>query len=210
MGIFMGIIQRRIYLCSQNPRRRELLKQIGINFEMLLLRCDPRRSPDVNETPLCDESADRYVRRICQEKARAGSESLRLRSLPLFPVLAADTAVVLNGKMLRKPVSAIQAADMLRQLSGNEHQVLSAVAVALGNRTEVALSVSTVRFARLSEDRIGRYLLSGEYVDKVGAYAMQGQAGAFVEHLAGSYSGVMGLPLSETVDLLQRFDYPTP
>lgn len=206
----MGIIQRRIYLCSQNPRRRELLKQIGINFEMLLLRCDPRRSPDVNETPLGDEPAEIYVRRICQEKARAGSESLRLRSLPLFPVLAADTAVVLNGKMLRKPVSAIQAADMLRQLSGNEHQVLSAVSVVLGNRIEVALSVSTVRFARLSEDRISRYLLSGEYADKVGAYAMQGQAGAFVEHLAGSYSGVMGLPLSETVDLLRRFDYPTP
>lgn len=206
----MGIIQRRIYLCSQNPRRRELLKQIGINFEMLLLRCDPRRSPDVNETPLRDEPAEIYVRRICQEKARAGSESLRLRSLPLFPVLAADTAVVLNGKMLRKPVSAIQAADMLRQLSGNEHQVLSAVSVVLGNRIEVALSVSTVRFARLSEDRISRYLISGEYADKVGAYAMQGQAGAFVEHLAGSYSGVMGLPLSETVDLLRRFDYPTP
>jgi septum formation protein len=206
----MGIIQRRIYLCSQNPRRRELFKQIGINFEMLLLRCDPRRSPDVNETPLGDEPAEIYVRRICQEKARAGSESLRLRSLPLFPVLAADTAVVLNGKMLRKPVSAIQAADMLRQLSGNEHQVLSAVSVVLGNRIEVALSVSTVRFVRLSEDRISRYLISGEYADKVGAYAMQGQAGAFVEHLAGSYSGVMGLPLSETVDLLRRFDYPTP
>jgi septum formation protein len=210
VGIFMGIIQRRIYLCSQNPRRRELLKQIGINFEMLLLRCDPRRSPAVNETPLGDEPAEIYVRRICQEKARAGSESLRLRSLPLFPVLAADTAVVLNGKMLRKPVSAIQAADMLRQLSGNEHQVLSAVSVVLGNRIEVALSVSTVRFAKLSEDRISRYLISGEYADKVGAYAMQGQAGAFVEHLAGSYSGVMGLPLSETVDLLRRFDYPTP
>lgn len=206
----MGIIQRRIYLCSQNPRRRELLKQIGINFEMLLLRCDPRRGPDVDETPLDDEPAELYVRRICQEKARAGSESLRLRSLPLFPVLAADTAVVFNGKMLCKPGSANQAADMLRQLSGNEHQVLSAVAVTLGNRTEVALSVSTVRFARLSEDRISRYLLSGEYADKAGAYAIQGQAGAFVEHLAGSYSGVLGLPLSETVDLLLRFDYPTP
>ena len=206
----MGIIQRRIYLCSQNPRRRELLKQIGINFEVLLLRCDPRRSSDVNETPLDDESAEIYVRRICQEKVRAGSESLRLRSLPIFPVLAAETAVVLKGKIMRKPANANQAADMLRQLSGDEHQVLSAVAVALGNRIEVALSVSTLRFARLSEDRISRYLLSGEYADKAGAYAMQGQAGAFVEHLAGSYSGVMGLPLSETVDLLQRFDYPTP
>lgn len=206
----MGIIQRRIYLCSQDPRRRELLKQIGINFEMLLLRCDPRRSSDVNDTPLDGESAEIYVRRICQEKVRAGSESLRLRNLPLFPVLAAETVLVFNGNILCKPVNANQAADMLRQLSGHEHQVLSAVAVALGNRTEVALSVSTVRFARLSEDRISRYLLSGEYADKVGAYAMQGLAGAFVEHLAGSYSGVMGLPLSETVELLQRFDCPTP
>ena len=206
----MGIIQRRIYLCSQNSRCRELLKQIGINFEILLLRSDPRRSPDANDMPLGDEPAEIYVRRICQEKARAGSASLCWRSLPIFPVLAADTAVVLNGKMLRKPVNANQAADMLRQLSGNEHQVMSAVAVALGNRIEVALSVSTVRFASLSEDRISRYLRTGEYADKAGAYAMQGLAGAFVEHLAGSYSGVMGLPLSETVDLLQRFDYPIP
>ncbi|MDP3189818.1 nucleoside triphosphate pyrophosphatase [Rhodoferax sp.] len=206
----MGTIQRRIYLCSQDPRRRELLKQIGINFEVLLLRCDPRRSSDVNETPLHDESAEVYVRRLCQEKVRAGSESLRLRNLPLFPVLAAETVLVFNGQILRKPVNANQAADMLRQLSGHEHQVLSAVAVALGNRTEVALSVSKVRFAKLSEDRISRYLRSGEYAGKAGAYAMQGLAGAFVEHLAGSYSGVMGLPLSETVELLQRFDYPTP
>lgn len=206
----MGIIQSRIYLCSQSPRRRELLKQIGINFEMLLLRGDPRRGVDVNEAPLDDEPAEIYVWRICQQKARAGSESLRMRSLPPLPVLAADTTVVLGGKIFGKPGNAVQAADMLRQLSGKEHQVLSAVAVALGNRTEVALSVSTVRFARLSEDRIQRYLLSREYADKAGAYAIQGQAGAFVEHLAGSYSGVMGLPLSETVDLLQRFDYPTP
>lgn len=206
----MGSIQRRIYLCSQNPRRRELLKQIGITFEVLLLRCDPRRSSDVNETPLDDESAEVYVRRLCQEKARACSESLRLRNMPLVLVLAAETVLVFNGNILCKPVNAKEAADMLRQLSGNEHQVLSAVAVALGNRTEVALSVSTVRFARLSEDRISRYLRSGEYAGKAGAYAMQGLAGAFVEHLAGSYSGMMGLPLSETVDLLQRFDYPTP
>lgn len=206
----MAIIQRRIYLCSQDPRRRELLKQIGINFEVLLLRCDPRRSSDVNDTPQEGEVAEIYVRRLCQEKVRAGSESLRMRNLPLFPVLAAETVLVLDGNILRKPVNANEAADMLRQLSGREHQVLSAVAVALGNRTEVALSISTVRFARLSEDRISRYLRSGEYDGKAGAYAMQGLAGAFVEHLAGSYSGVMGLPLSETVDLLQRFDYPTP
>lgn len=206
----MGILQHRIYLCSQSPRRRELLKQIGINFEMLLLRCDPRRGMDVDEAPLDNEAAEPYVRRICLEKARVGSESLRLRSLPPFPVLAADTTVALDGKIFGKPDNAEQAADMLRQLSGRDHQVLSAVAVALGNRTEMALSVSTVRFVKLSEDRIQRYLLSGDYADKAGAYGIQGQAGAFVEYLAGSYSGVMGLPLAETVELLQRFDYPTP
>jgi len=206
----MGTIQSRIYLCSQSPRCRELLKQIGINFEMLLLRCDPRRGVELNDSPLDDEPAESYVQRICQEKARTGAESLRLRSLRPFPVLAAETIVVLNGKIFGKPDNANQAADMLRQLSGKEHQVLSAVAVALGNRTEMALSVSTVRFASLSEDRIQRYLLSREYADKAGAYSIQGQAGAFVEYLAGSFSGVMGLPLSETVDLLQRFDYPTP
>lgn len=206
----MGILQHRIYLCSQSPRRRELLKQIGINFEMLLLRCDPRRGMDVDEAPLDNEAAEPYVRRICLEKARVGSESLRLRSLPPFPVLAADTTVALDGKIFGKPDNVEQAADMLRQLSGRDHQVLSAVAVALGNRTEMALSVSTVRFVKLSEDRIQRYLLSGDYADKAGAYGIQGQAGAFVEYLAGSYSGVMGLPLAETVELLQRFDYPTP
>jgi septum formation protein len=210
MDLDMGILQHRIYLCSQSPRRRELLKQIGINFEMLLLRCDPRRGMDVDEAPHDDEAAEPYVRRICMEKARVGSESLRLRSLPPFPVLAADTTVALDGKIFGKPDNADQAADMLRQLSGRDHQVLSAVAVALGNRTEMALSVSTVRFVKLGEDRIQRYLLSREYADKAGAYGIQGQAGAFVEYLAGSYSGVMGLPLAETVELLQRFDYPTP
>lgn len=204
------IIQPRIYLASQSPRRRELLKQIGINFEMLLLRADPRRNVDVDETPHSGESPDVYVQRVCREKARAGYAALQLRNLPPFPVLAADTTVTLDGKILGKPDDAGQAAAMLRQLSGNEHQVLSAVAVALNERIEVALSISTVRFTRLSEERIKRYLLGHEYADKAGGYAIQGQAGAFIEHLTGSYSGVMGLPLFETVELLQRFGHPTP
>jgi len=206
----MATIQSRIYLCSQSPRCRELLKQIGINFEMLLLRCDPRRVVDCNEAPLEDEPAESYVQRICLERARAGSETLRLRNLPSFPVLATETIVVVEGKILGKTDKASEAADMLRQLSGREHQVLSAVAVALGNHTAQALSVSKLRFARLSEERIQRYLLSREYADKAGAYSIQGQAGAFVEYLAGSYSGVMGLPLAETVALLKSLDYPTP
>ena len=206
----MRIIQPRIYLASQSPRRRELLKQIGINFEMLLLRSDPRRNIEVDETPLADEPPESYVRRVCQAKAEAGFAVLRLRNMPSFPVLAADTTVVLEGKIFGKPDNAEHAAAMLRQLSGREHQVFSAVAIAMDERVEVALSISTVRFATLSEERIRRYLRTHEHTDKAGSYAIQGYAGAFIEHLAGSYSGVMGLPLFETVQLLQRFDYPTP
>lgn len=206
----MRIIQPRIYLASQSPRRRELLKQIGINFEMLLMRSDPRRNLEVDETPHADEPSESYVRRICQAKAEAGYGVLRMRNLPQFPVLAADTTVTLDGKIFGKPDSAEQAAAMLRQLSGREHLVLSAVAIALEEHVEIALSTSTVRFVTLSEERIRRYLLTREYADKAGGYAIQGQAGAFIEHISGSYSGVMGLPLFETVQLLQHFDYPTP
>ncbi len=206
----MRIIQPRIYLASQSPRRRELLKQIGVNFEMLLLRSDPRRNIAVDETSHADESPEKYVRRVSQTKAEAGYAALRLRNLPSFPVLAADTTISLDGHIFGKPDTAEQAAAMLRQLSGREHQVLSAVAIVMGEHVEVSVSTSTVRFATLSEERIRRYLHTREYTDKAGGYAIQGQAGAFIEHLSGSYSGVMGLPLFETVQLLQRFDYPTP
>lgn len=206
----MRIIHPRIYLASRSPRRRELLKQIGINFEVLLLRSDPRRNLAVDETPLPEEYPDAYVQRVCREKAEAGYSLLKLRNLPSFPVLAADTTVTLDGKIFGTPESAEQAAEMLRQLSGREHQVLSAVAVAMNEHIEVALSRSTVRFATLSEERIRRYLHTREYCDKAGGYGIQGFAGAFIEHLSGSYSGVMGLPLCETVELLRRFDYPTP
>jgi septum formation protein len=206
----MRIIKPRIYLASQSPRRRELLKQIGINFEMLLLRSDPRRNLEVDETPHTGEQPENYVRRVSQAKAEAGYNVLKLRNLPEFPVLAADTTVTLDGKIFGKPDSAEQAAAMLRQLSGREHQVLSAVAIAFEEHVEVALSTSTVRFVTLSEERIQRHVHIREYTDKAGGYAIQGQAGAFIEHLSGSYSGVMGLPLFETVQLLQHFDYPTP
>jgi septum formation protein len=204
------ITQSRIYLASQSPRRRELLKQIGVNFEMLLMRADPRRNISVDETAHADEQPDDYVRRVSQAKAEAGYETLRFRNLPPAPVLAADTAVVLDGKIFGKPATSEQAAEMLRQFSGREHQVMSAVAVADDEHVEVALSVSTVRFVSLSEERIRRYLHTREYTGKAGGYAIQGHAGALIEHLSGSYSGVMGLPLFETVQLLQRFGHPTP
>ncbi len=207
---FMSAIQTHIYLASQSSRRRELLRQIGVNFETLLLRSDLCRNIDVDETIRAGEQPEGYVRRLCQAKIEAGCATLRLRNLPVFPVLAADTDVALDGRIFGKPENAEQAAAMLRQLSGREHQVFSAVAIALGEHIETALSISTVRFATLGEERIRRYLLTGEYMDKAGGYAIQGQAGAFVEHISGSYSGVMGLPLFETVQLLQRFGYPAP
>lgn len=202
------IIQPRIYLASQSPRRRELLKQIGVNFEMLLLRSDPRRSVDVDEAPHAGESPESYVKRVSEAKARFGWEGLRLRNLPAFPVLAADTSVILDGNVIGKPRDREEAAAMLRLLSGRQHEVLSAVAVAFEERVEMRLSSSKIVFASLGEERIMRYILTNEPLDKAGAYGIQGYAASFIRHLEGSYSGVMGLPLFETAELLQEFGHP--
>ncbi len=199
-----------IYLASQSPRRRELLKQIGVRYELLLLRNDSRREPGVDETPHDGELPVDYVQRVCLDKARKGWETLALRNLPLHPVLAADTTVTLDGKIIGKPDNNEHAAAILRMLSGTRHQVLTAVAVAFGEHLEMRLSTTTITFDTLSEERIHRYLLTGEAHDKAGAYGIQGHAGAFVEHIDGSYTGVMGLPLHETVELLKLFGYPAP
>ncbi len=204
------IAHPRIYLASQSPRRRDLLKQIGVNFEVLLLRTDPRRQVDVDETPHANEPPGDYVLRICQAKAHAGLAVLRYRNLPAFPVLAADTTVTLDGKLLGKPVDREEAAAMLRQLSGRQHRVLSAVAIAFDERIEVRLSETAVTFVTLSEERIRRYVMTNEPHDKAGAYGIQGHAAAFVQRLEGSYSGVVGLPLAETAELLQLSGYPVP
>ncbi len=204
------IAHPRIYLASQSPRRRDLLKQIGVNFEVLLLRTDPRRKADVDETPHANEPPGDYVMRICQAKAHAGLATLRYRNLPAFPVLAADTTVTLDGKVLGKPGDREEAASMLRLLSGRQHRVLSAVAIAFDDRIEVRMSETAVTFVTLSEERIRRYVLTSEPHDKAGAYGIQGHAGAFVQRIEGSYSGVVGLPLAETVELLQLSGYPVP
>ncbi len=206
----MSAVNHRIYLASQSPRRRELLKQIGVNFEVLLIRTDPRRKVDVDETAHASESAQDYVQRICEAKARAGWNALVFRNLPRFPVLGADTAVVLDGCILGKPRTGDEAADMLGRLSGQKHRVLSAVALAFEDRVEMRLSTSTVAFAELSRERILRYVISNEAFDKAGAYAIQGRAAAFVQRIEGSYSGVMGLPLYETIELLKLFGHPVP
>lgn len=202
------IIQPRIYLASQSPRRRELLKQIGVNFEMLLLRSDPRRSVDVDESPHEGEKPEEYVMRVSEAKARFGWEGLRLRNLPAFPVLAADTCVTVDGKIIGKPGNREEASVMLRLLSGRQHEVLSAVAVTFDERMEIRLSCSKITFATLSDERIMRYIITNEPLDKAGAYGIQGYAAAFIQHMEGSYSGVMGLPLFETTELLKAFGYP--
>ena len=202
----MSSVPPFIYLASQSPRRRELLKQIGVHFEPLLLRDDAI----VDETPLAGEKPVDYVMRVCRDKARAGHDALALRNLPEHPVLAADTTVTIDGKIIGKPDDDEHAAEILRMLSGKQHQVLTAIALAFDGRVEMSLSATTITFATLNEERIHRYLLTGEAHDKAGAYGIQGHAGAFVTHIDGSYTGVMGLPLHETVELLKLSGYPAP
>ena len=206
----MSVSDKRIYLASRSPRRRDLLKQIGVPFELLLLREDLRRGVDVDETPLPDESPGVYVLRMAREKAAMAVRQIAYRALPQKPVLAADTTVVFDGEIIGKPDDAEHAARILRALSGREHQVLTALAVALRDQVETQISVSSVWFREIPQAEIRRYCASGEPLDKAGAYAIQGRAGAFVTRISGSYSGIMGLPLAETVELLQKYNITAP
>jgi len=194
----------RIYLASRSPRRRELLAQIGIAFESLLLREDVRRGADVDETPAPGESAAAYVSRVARAKAEAGWQRIASRRLLPHPVLAADTTVVLEGAIIGKPADAQHAQQLLRRLSGQTHQVMTAVAVAWESRVETALSTSAVEFRELANGEIQRYVAGGEPLDKAGAYAIQGRAAVFIRAISGSYSGIVGLPLFETAELLGR------
>ena len=195
----------KIYLASRSPRRRELLKQIGVSFEVLVLREHPARGSDVDESLRPGESPDDYVRRVCRAKADAGWQRTVQRQLRKFPVLAADTVVCADEKILGKPADGADAARMLRLLSGREHRVLTAVALKFDERAELVVSESRVRFCELAEAEIETYVESGEPTDKAGAYAIQGRAAAFVTELHGSYSGIMGLPLYETAQLIAKF-----
>ena len=196
---------KRIYLASRSPRRRELLKQVGIPFEILLFREDAKRGADVDEAPHADENSREYVLRMARTKAEAAHLRMAQRKLPIHPVLAADTSVVIDNCILGKPADQADAQAMLSMLAGRSHEVLTAVAVWCAGRFETRLSVSTVEFAPMSADRISKYVATGEPFDKAGAYAIQGRAGAFVRRLSGSYTGVMGLPLYETIELLESF-----
>lgn len=193
-----------IYLASRSPRRRELLKQIGVTFEIVLLREDEKRGPDVDETPHPGEKPDVYALRVASAKAELAAHYMGRRSLPARPVLAADTTVVCDDRIIGKPADRDDAAAILKRLSGRQHEVVSAVAMARGERIERAVSISKVWFRELGDEEIRRYAATGEPMDKAGAYAIQGRAAVFATRVEGSYSGIMGLPLAETAELMRR------
>jgi septum formation protein len=192
-----------IYLASQSPRRQELLRQLGVGFIMLL--ADPDEDAEALEAELPGEPADAYVVRVCAAKASAAVTRRQRRKLPHAPILVADTTVAIDGMILGKPRDTAHAVAMLSRLAGRRHQVLTAVAVvpAAADGAEPILSVSHVRVAAMCVAEIARYAASGEPLGKAGGYGIQGRAAAFIEHIEGSYSGIMGLPLFETAALLR-------
>lgn len=199
-----------VYLASRSPRRQQLLQQIGVRFELLLPDAD--EDAEALEAVRPREAAEAYVRRVTRAKLLAARERLRRRGLPAAPILAADTTVVLGRSILGKPTDAGEAAAMLARLSGRSHRVLSGVAVGVaagaavgsGARTLAALQVSRVRFATLPRATIDAYVAGGEPFGKAGAYAIQGALAGWIERIDGSHSGIMGLPLYETAQLLRR------
>ncbi len=202
------MIDPRIYLASRSPRRRELLAQIGVRFDLLLFRAAPRDDAEVSEAWLPDETPEAYVERVARAKAVFGARLLATRPLVARPVLAADTTLDLDGEIIGKPQDEADSVAILTRLSGRSHRVLTAIAMARDERVEHRLSISDVRFRQLSTDEIRRYVQSGEPTDKAGAYGIQGRAAGFVEEIRGSHSGIVGLPLCETTLLLRDFGYP--
>lgn len=182
-----------LYLASGSPRRRELLTLLGVPFDIILTHTEEQRQPG--------ETAQAYVRRLAQDKAQAG-----VRQAPQArPVLGADTIVVLNGQVMEKPRDEAHAAEMLALLSGKQHQVMTAVAIADRHDVLCQLVVTDVTFRNLSQQDIHDYIATGEPMDKAGAYGIQGKGGCFVRTITGSYHAVMGLPLVETHELLSNF-----
>jgi septum formation protein len=205
MAPAMKSMKQTIYLASRSPRRRELLKQIGVTFQLFQLREEPGRDPDVDETPARDESASAYALRIARTKAEVASHYMQRRALSQrWPVLAADTTVVCAGRIIGKPATNDEAARMLKELAGTQHEVVTAIALAFNDRVETAVSESKVWFRDLAQDEIRRYVAAGESLDKAGGYAVQGRAAAFITRIEGSYSGIVGLPLAETASLLAK------
>ena len=190
-------MNQTIYLASRSPRRVELLRQIG--FECVV------KPADIDESALENEVPTDYVLRLAREKALACQQKLGVACLNI-PILAADTTVALDGMILGKPVNTADAFKMLKRMSGRQHEVHTAVAVAYNNGIEVAISSSVLEMMLLTDVMINDYIASGEHLDKAGSYGIQGLAGAWIKHIQGSYSGVMGLPVFETAQLLWNLD----
>jgi septum formation protein len=186
----------RIYLASRSPRRAELLQQLGVGFVIL--------PSDVDETVFANEAAVDYVLRLAQTKATVCYEQAGLQKLPLMPVLAADTTVVIDGEILGKPENDADAYRMLAKMSGRWHEVHTGLAIASASGVAVAISTTRVEMAALSDATIRAYIASGEPRDKAGAYGIQGLAGTMIKRIEGSYSGVMGLPVFETAAFLKN------
>ena len=197
----MSVAINFIYLASQSPRRRQLLEQLGVRHELLL----PGVEEDAEglEEALPGEAPAAYVQRVTQLKLDAALHRLKARGLPPAPVLCSDTTVALGRSIYGKPVDAADARRMLGELGGKTHRVLTAIAIGTARRRVAAMSVSRVTFAELPAAQIKSYVTSGEPMGKAGAYAVQGGAAAFIRHISGSYSGIMGLPMFETAQLLR-------
>ncbi|MBL8496290.1 MAG: septum formation inhibitor Maf [Nitrosomonas sp.] len=200
----MILSDNQIYLASRSPRRRELLRQIGVRFNLLLMRETLGRPIDIDEQPFVGETPTDYIYRVVQFKANEGWKRILQRKFPVLPVLVADTIVALDGCILGKPKDILQAEEMLRTLSGRSHQVMTAIGVGIKDKVQIRLSTSTVRFREISEREIRKYLGQNTMLDKAGAYAIQGMAAAFIVEISGSYSGIVGLPLYETAQLLEE------
>ncbi|MCK9684269.1 Maf family protein [Scleromatobacter humisilvae] len=189
-----------IYLASQSPRRRQLLDQLGVRHELLL--ASPDEDAEALEEHVAGEAPAVYCERVTQLKLAAAVARMKKRGLPPAPVLCADTTVALGRRIFGKPVDADDAVATLQRLSGRTHRVMTAVALASGRARTSALSVSTVRFAAMPPHAVEAYVASGEPFGKAGAYAIQSRIAAWIERIGGSYSGIMGLPLHETAQLL--------
>ena len=194
-----------IYLASQSPRRRQLLEQLGIRHELLLP--DAHEDSEGIEAVLPGEAPTSYVQRVTQLKLDAALARLKRRGLPAAPILCSDTTVALGRRIYGKPQDAKDAARMLAELAGRTHRVLTAVAVGTARKRAQVLSVSRVTFSTMSRSQIKAYVATREPMGKAGAYAVQGRAAAYISHISGSYSGIMGLPVFETAQLLQSFGF---
>ncbi|WP_296491968.1 Maf family protein [Rhodoferax sp.] len=198
-------MKKFVYLASQSPRRRQLLEQLGVDYELLLPAAD--EDAEALEALLPHEAPLTYVQRVTQLKLDAALQRLHRRALPQAPILCSDTTVALGRTILGKPADHHDAERMLASLSGKTHRVLTAVALGTPQVRQQALSISRVTFAPMTPEQIRAYAATGEPMGKAGAYAVQGRAAAYISSLSGSYSGIMGLPMFETARLLKAFGF---